>query len=209
MVTLQDNSSYVKFVHAALGYPAPSTFANAVQRGYITGPNQYPRLTMRMLRKHWPNELATARGHLDRTPSAQPHAHSEAVSARRRHQHNVETRHNAASRRTKEDKQRCWSHQHGSPMPDIQPFSIQDVPLSTTLHLDYTGPLPEACTSGTRHFQVSCWGGFINIIPLISLRGMHTAPALQQAVEFFREKGINIDTLRMDNQHSPPLANMV
>jgi hypothetical protein len=84
-----------------------------------------------------------------------------------------------------------------------------DVPHSTTLHLDYTGPLPDACTSGTRYFQVSCWGGYINIVPLTPLRGTHTAPALKQAVEFFRDKGIKLDTLRMDNQHSPPLAQMV
>ncbi len=63
VVTAQDNASYVKFINVALGYPAPYTLCNAVKVGYITGPHQFPRLTTKMIRKNWPNELATARGH--------------------------------------------------------------------------------------------------------------------------------------------------
>ena len=118
----------------------------------------------------------------------------------------METRHNAACMR-EQLMVKSKTH-HESSLPLLQPFSITNVPYSTTLHLDYTGPLPDVCTSGTRYFQVSCWGGYINIVPLTSLRGLHTAPALKQAVEFFREKGIKLDTLRMENQHSPPLAQM-
>ena len=90
-LSLHDNASYVKFVHAALGYPAPSTFLRAVTEGYITGPNQFPRLTSKMVRKHLPNAVPTAKGHLDCKPSAQPHAQSDAVSALRRH-HKMNTR---------------------------------------------------------------------------------------------------------------------
>jgi hypothetical protein len=81
-----DAASYVKFVHAALGYPAPSTFLNAVSRGYINGPNQFSRLTTKMVRKHMPNSLATARGHLDKTAAKPPHQNSQAVSALQRFQ---------------------------------------------------------------------------------------------------------------------------
>jgi hypothetical protein len=84
-VNLHDNASYVRFVHASLGYPAPTTFLHAVMAGYITTETQYPRLTGKMVRKHMPNALATAKGHLDRKPSATPHANSDAVSALRRH----------------------------------------------------------------------------------------------------------------------------
>jgi hypothetical protein len=196
-LSLQDTASYVKFSHASLGYPAPSTLYNAVKAGFITGPNQYPRLTTKMVRRHWPNELATARGHLDRHRSAPPHEHLDAVSARRRH-------HTMATRRT---KQSGSGHIDGTiPAP---PFSLDNVPRSTTLHLDYTGPLPEACTSGTRYLQVSCYGGYINIIPLRSLRAEHTAPALKQTVDFFRDHNITLDALRIDNQTSPPFLQMV
>jgi hypothetical protein len=71
-VQIQDNASYVRFVHACLGYPAPSTFLRAVAEGYLTGPDQFPRLTTKMVRRHLPNSLATAKGHLDRARSNQP-----------------------------------------------------------------------------------------------------------------------------------------
>ena len=34
---LHDNASYVRFIHACLGYPAPTTFLRAVTAGFITG----------------------------------------------------------------------------------------------------------------------------------------------------------------------------
>jgi hypothetical protein len=67
-VTVHDNATYVKFIHTCLGYPVPSTFLRADSVGFITGPDQFPRLTAKMVRKHLPNALATAKGlHLDRT----------------------------------------------------------------------------------------------------------------------------------------------
>ena len=155
-ITLQDNASYVKFVHAALGYPSPSTFLNAVRSGFITGSDQFPRLTTKMIRKHWPNDLATARGHLDRTPSGQPHANSEAASARKR-KHTITTRQDAAIAMHKQ--QANLQTREGDSPTLVQPFNLGDMPRSQTIHLDYTGPLPDVCTSGARYFQVSCWGG--------------------------------------------------
>jgi hypothetical protein len=76
------------------------------------------------------------------------------------------------------------------------------------LHLDYTEPLPEACTSGTRYFQVSVWGGYINLQPLTSLRAEHTTVALRATVAFFRPHGVSLDTLRMDNQTSQPFIDV-
>jgi hypothetical protein len=34
-IDLHDNAGYVKFVHASLGYPAPSTFLRAVTAGWV------------------------------------------------------------------------------------------------------------------------------------------------------------------------------
>jgi hypothetical protein len=84
-VTPQTDARFVQFIHVAMGYPTPTTFLDAMTAGYITGPSQYPRLTPKMVRRHLPQSMATARGHLDKTPAAQPHADSEAVSARKRH----------------------------------------------------------------------------------------------------------------------------
>jgi hypothetical protein len=192
-VDKHDNASYVRFVHASLGYPAPSTFLRAVTAGYITGPNQFPRLTPKMVRKHLPNAMPTAKGHLDRTRSAQLHKNSDAVSARQRH-HTIAQRGNMARLAEKILKAEAAPY-----------FVPEDGPRSTRLHMDYTGPLPERFSAGTLFMQVSVWGGYINLQPLTSLRAEHTAPALQAAVEFFRRHGAHLTLLRMDNQRSQPL----
>ena len=189
-VARHDNASYVRFIHACLGYPAPTTFLRAVTAGYIMGTHQFPRLTAKMVRKHLPNATATAKGHLDQTPSSLPHAQSDAVSALRRLE--LQRQHAKLLLPTDRDK----------------PFSLDEVPRSTLLHVDYTGPLPETCSSGTRYFQVSCHGGYINIQPLSSLRHTHTTVALRRTVEFFRGHGVIIDTIRMDNQRSQPLLDL-
>jgi hypothetical protein len=132
---------------------------------YITGPDQFPRLTTRMVHKHLPNSMATAKGHLDRSRSGQPHADSDAVSARRRH-HTMMCN--------------SWLKSPDSKANAFKPFDPKEGPRSTTLHLYYTGPLPEVCASGTRYFQISCWGGYINIQPLQSLRSEHTTTALPE-----------------------------
>jgi hypothetical protein len=38
-IGIQDNATYVRFVHACLGYPSPTTFLRAVTAGFITGPD--------------------------------------------------------------------------------------------------------------------------------------------------------------------------
>ena len=84
-VASQPEAEHVRFVHATLGSSPPTTFLKAVARCYINGPRQFPRLTTEMVRKHMPNSAATARGHLRKPPTGQPHASSQAVSALQRH----------------------------------------------------------------------------------------------------------------------------
>jgi hypothetical protein len=163
-ITLQTDAQFVQFVHAAMGYPAPTTFLHAVTAGYITGPSQYPRLTPKMVRRNVLQAMATARGHLDKTPAAQPHAHSEAVSARKRH-------HDRRPPRIPSGK------------PE-EPFDPTNVPKSTTLHMDYTGDLPETCLSDTRCFMVSCWGSYIHLEPLTNMRSTQTIAALQRSMKY-------------------------
>ena len=191
-VTLQNSrqtdSEYVQFVHASLGFPSPTTFMNAVRKGYINGPNQYTRLTSKLVAKHMPNAMATARGHLDRVRMGQPHVASQSVSALKRL--HMKIRSNPASSMKPGDK------------TTITPFDATSVPKSRTLHMDYTGQLPIACSSGVQYFQIACWGHYINIQGLTSLRAAQTTKALTAAVNFFREHEIILETLRMDNQRS-------
>ncbi len=44
--TRETDNKYVQFVHASLGFPAPTTFMNAVRQRFTTGLNQYTRLTI-------------------------------------------------------------------------------------------------------------------------------------------------------------------
>ena len=53
----------MKFWSAALGSPADDTLIKALSSGFL---GNLPRLTARMVRKHRPNSLATAKGHMDR-----------------------------------------------------------------------------------------------------------------------------------------------
>jgi hypothetical protein len=188
-VSQQDTASYVRFVHAALGYPAPSTFLNAVIKGFINGPNQFHRLTAQMVRKHMPSTLATARGHLDKTRAKPPHKTSDAVSALLRHH----------TRQMQKDMQR----NHGKlGLTPLLPFNYSTVAKSTTIHLDYTGSLPEVGSNGTRMFMITCWGRYIHIQPLTSFRDESTTIAFKEAIMFWRGHGITIDSVRMDNQCS-------
>jgi hypothetical protein len=158
---------------------------NAVRKRFITGPNQYTRLTPKLVTKNMPNSMATARGHLDRIRMGQPHADSQSVSALRRfHDSHI----SSALKR---------SHSQAT-----GPFSINKAPRSRTLHMNYTGQLPTPCTSGVQYFQITCWGYYIDIQPLTSLRAAQTTQALTASVNFFRKHGIILDTLRMNNQQS-------
>ncbi len=55
------DAQYVRFVHAALCHPAPTTFLHAVSAGFITRPSQFPRLTKKMVRRYLPQAMVTAR----------------------------------------------------------------------------------------------------------------------------------------------------
>ena len=62
-VRLDSVADFVNFWHGAFGSPALSTFIPAVKNGFI----RIPGLTAAKIRRHPPNPLATAYGHLDAT----------------------------------------------------------------------------------------------------------------------------------------------
>jgi hypothetical protein len=184
------DAKYVQFIHACLGSPPPTTFLNAVQKEYVTGENQFPRLTPLMVRKHMPSSIATARGHLNRTPTAQPHESSEAVSARRRFDNNLRHKH--------------VLHK----LQKSNPFDPRKIPRSTTIHMDYTGRTPARGSAGTICFLVATWGSYTHIEPLTNMKGPDTAAAMKAAINFFREQDVSLTTIRMDNQSSPEVRAM-
>ena len=84
--------------------------------------------------------------HLRKSSTAQPHAESQAVSARRSHH---------TARLIQDMWTKRKSIQSIAPIPRFNPTTV---PESTTLHFNYTGALPERCSSGTLYFMVACWG---------------------------------------------------
>ncbi len=127
------DKDYVQFVHASLGFPAPTTFMNAARKDFINGKSQYTRLTSKLVAKHMPNAIATARGHLERIPATQPHGASQAMSALKR-----------------------WHVDQHTITKISTPFDPTTVARSQTLHMDFTGRLQTICTSGTQYLQIAC-----------------------------------------------------
>jgi hypothetical protein len=74
--------------------------------------------------------------------------------------------------------------------------------------MDYTGKLQTTCTSATQYLQITCWGHYINIQPLTSMRAAQTTQALTDSVNFFRKLGISLNEVRMDNQWSEDLKDV-
>jgi hypothetical protein len=52
---------HVKFLHASCGYPVPSTWIRAIDSGHFA---TWPGLTANLVRKHLPQSMATAQGHM-------------------------------------------------------------------------------------------------------------------------------------------------
>jgi hypothetical protein len=175
------DEGYVRYTHTCLGNPVPTTFLQAVQRGYITGPNQFPRLTPKLVRRNMPNSEATAKGHLNKTPTGQPHVDSQSVDAQRRL--------HRSTQRTKPTK--------------TEPFHLTCVPRSKTLHIDYTGSLSERCEMGTVYFLVAYHGSYIHVEPLTSLQGPKTATAITSTVDFFQKRDVQLDNIRIRQSIQP------
>jgi hypothetical protein len=57
-------ADHISFLHAAAGYPVPSTWIKAIDRGHYT---TWPGLSSSAVRKHLPKSLATVQGHLNQS----------------------------------------------------------------------------------------------------------------------------------------------
>jgi hypothetical protein len=57
--------------------------------------------------------------------------------------------------------------------------------------------------------MVTCWGGFIHLEPVNNLRTAQTTKALRNTLQFWRQRNVEIDTIRMDNQFSAGLVQVL
>ena len=182
-IRLDSVSDFVNFWHAAYGSPAASTFVAAIDKGYI----RVPGLTSVKVRRHLPNTVATAHGHLTATrkgiQSTKPKpnsldyepAHSEDDS-----QDTIDTMCPA--------EKRLW-------------VRVDDVKSGRT-HADATGPLPLRARNNAL-YQIIFYNedaNYIHIETTTSRGGSDLLAALQRAVDFFRKRGMSVQLIRMDNE---------
>jgi hypothetical protein len=132
---------------------------------------------------------------LNKTIVAQLHAESQSVSAQRRHFNKAKS-------------SNVIKIEESSSKLD-KPFDPASVPCSTTIHLDYTGRLPQRGSQGTLYYLVACWGSYIHFEPLTTMKGSDTASAIKSAITFFRQHDVYLDKIRMDNQSSPEVRQVV
>ena len=182
-VRLDSAADFVNFWHAAYGSPAVSTFLAAIDKSFI----RVPGLTSAKVRRHPPDSLATAYGHL--------HATRKGLRSTKKSPSPV-----APTSPTKSDdnvepvslppERRVW-------------FQIHDVRAGRA-HSDATGALPQRGRSGAL-FQIVFYHEDSNVIHVETTKsrsGPELLGALQRAMKFFTDRGAPPLLIRMDNECS-------
>ena len=184
-VRLDSVADFVKFWHAAYGSPAVSTFLAAIDKAFI----RVPGLTSAKVRRHPPDSLATAYGHLHATRKGLRSTKEKASSA-------VAPTTNITG-----------SDDNAEPISPPQPqerrvwFKMHDVRAGRT-HSDATGALPQRGRSGAL-YQIIFYHEDSNVIHVETTRsrsGPDLLAALQRAVKFFTDRGVPPLLIRMDNE---------
>ena len=178
-IRLDSVVDFVNFWHAAFGSPAVSTFLSAIDNSFI----RVPGLTATKVRRHPPNAVATAYGHLHATRQGikstkkipAPILPSESIS-------------DESSEPTSErPEQRIWCRVH-----DVRGRA----------HSDATGALPVRGRSGAL-YQIVFFhedSNFIHVEVANSRKGPDLLAALQKAIQFFTARGVPPRIIRMDNE---------
>ena len=63
---LPNTEQVIRWYHAAAGYPTKDTWLKAIKAGFFA---TWPMLTVKAVRKHYPETVVTAKGHMKRTKS--------------------------------------------------------------------------------------------------------------------------------------------
>ena len=184
VVRLDSAAEFVKFWHAAYGSPAVSTFISAIDKSFI----RVPGLTSTKVRRHPPDSLATAYGHL--------HATRKGLRSTKKKAPSPVTPTNITA-----------SDDNVEPISSSQPqerrvwFQVHDVRAGRT-HSDATGALPQRGRSGVL-YQIIFYHEDSNVIHVETTKsrsGPDLLAALQRAVKFFTDRGAPPLLVRMDNE---------
>ena len=181
-VRLDSAADFVNFWHAAYGSPAVSTFQAAIDRGYI----RVPGLTSTKVRRHPPNPMATAYGHLTATRKGIQSTKPKQVT-------------------TQPSPQESDEDEPLTPLPKEKRLWLAvDEVLSNRTHADAAGPFPLKARSGAL-YQIIFYHEDTNVIHVEtsnSRSGPDLLKALQAAIKFFEDRGASTKLIRMDNECS-------
>ena len=181
-VRLDSVAEFVKFWHATYGSPAVSTFLAAIDKSFI----RVPGLTSAKVRRHPPDTLATAYGHL--------HATRKGIRSTKKTLSPVIPTSTAKSDDNVDSV---------SPLPRERRvwFEIHEVRAGRA-HSDATGAMPQRGRSGAL-YQIVFYHEDSNVIHIETTRsrsGPDLLAALQRAVKFFTDRGAAPLLVRMDNE---------
>ena len=195
LITRLDSvTDFVNFWHGAFGSPALSTFIPAVERGFI----RIPGLTPAKIRRHPPNPLATAYGHLDATRKGFRSTKSRQPPAGNNSDSEDDFQTNKLSDKT--NKSGCMFYR-------TEQISTGGS-SSGRVHADAAGAFPVRAHSGAL-YQIIYYHEDSNIIHIETTKsrsGPELLAALQRAIKFFTDHGAKpLRIVRMDNEISAPM----
>jgi hypothetical protein len=183
-VSISTTASVVSFYHACMGSPTIPTLLHAVSNGWV----KLPGLTAAMLRRHPPDSIATAKGHLNQ--------HRAGVNS-------------TAVREIYDESTGEWyptSQRHSYGKADIM-VRVQQATRVGQHHMDLTGQFPITSKAGHRYMMVMfCEDtNYIHVEPLRSRSGSDITDAYRCGNAFWRRHNVVPQFLRLDNETSGTL----
>ena len=174
----------VEFYHAAYGSPTPSTFINAVSKGFIHLPN----ITVAQVRKYTPHTFPTMAGHLDQ---------------QRQHPHQSHAHHQSHP----PDHDDCSEPALPLDSTTQREGSLLVTPISNRAFMDLTGRFPVQSKSGYNYILIVITDhhNYIHLEPMKNRTAPEYVRALTKTLTFFKLHGVTFTTLHMDNETSAEL----
>ena len=178
------DNAFVRFMHAAFGSPAISSFAAAVKRKYTPS---LSRLTSSILAANPPHTTPTALGHLDQIRQGQQST----------------KRFTSLFQDVEDDASELE--------PPISETSINNHAcvhvflLTETMHSDLTGKFPITSFSGMQYIIISVLDGYIHAEPMKSRHHLEYIAAYKRTINFYSKLGRKPIFQRLDNETSTTL----
>ena len=162
------DNSFVRFMHAAFGSPAISSFAHAIRHKFMPS---LPRLTSDLLAANPPHTTSTALGHLDQIRQGQ-HSTKRFVAVF-------------------PDTENV-TMETAAPILDSSINNhayVQVFVLTETMHSDLTGKFPVTSFSGMQYIIISVLDGYVHVEAMKSRHHLEYIAAYKRTINFFSKLG--------------------